>query len=156
MKRRAVVVSVLLLASSCGSSTLENAVPASDAPVSTEVLTELTVETVTTTMTPTTMTPTTTSVTTAAPTTTQVPVIPTPGAADTFSAEHLSLDSESWFESADQPDFVEAVAATWLTPQDVVLGVVQGGEAVAFPVDQMSYHHIANPTIGGLPYLVTY
>ncbi len=156
MKRRAVVVSVLLLASSCGSSTLENAVPASDAPVSTEVLTELTVETVTTTMTPTTMTPTTTSVTTAAPTTTQVPVIPTPGAADTFSAEHLSLDSGSWFESADQPDFVEAVAATWLTPQDVVLGVVQGGEAVAFPVDQMSYHHIANTTIGGLPYLVTY
>ena len=156
MKRRAVVVSVLLLASSCGSSTLENAVPASDAPVSTEVLTELTVETVTTTMTPTTMTPTTTSVTTAAPTTTQVPVIPPPGAADTFSAEHLSLDSESWFESADQPDFVEAVAATWLTPQDVVLGVVQGGEAVAFPVDQMSYHHIANTTIGGLPYLVTY
>ncbi len=156
MKRRAVVVSVLLLASSCGSSTLENAVPASDAPVSTEALTELTVETVTTTMTPTTMTPTTTSVTTAAPTTTQVPVIPTPGAADTFSAEHLSLDSESWFESADQPDFVEAVAATWLTPQDVVLGVVQGGEAVAFPVDQMSYHHIANTTIGGLPYLVTY
>lgn len=151
MKRRAVVVSVLLLASSCGSSTLENAVPASDAPVSTEVLTELTVETVTTTM-----TPTTTSVTTAAPTTTQVPVIPTPGAADTFSAEHLSLDSGSWFESADQPDFVEAVAATWLTPQDVVLGVVQGGEAVAFPVDQMSYHHIANTTIGGLPYLVTY
>ena len=150
------MVSVLLLASSCGSSTLENAVPASDAPVSTEVLTELTVENVTTTMTPTTMTPTTTSVTTAAPTTTQVPVIPTPGAADTFSAEHLSLDSESWFESADQPDFVEAVAATWLTPQDVVLGVVQGGEAVAFPVDQMSYHHIANTTIGGLPYLVTY
>jgi hypothetical protein len=151
MKHRAVMVLALLVASSCGSSTPETAVPATAAPVSTEAPDSSAVETTAVTQSAT-VAPTTT----AAPTTTQEPIIPTPGAADTFSADHLSLGSGSWFESADQPDFVEAVAATWLTPQDVVLGVVQGGEAVAFPVDQMSYHHIANTTIGGLPYLVTY
>ena len=140
------MVSALLLVSSCGSSTSETVASTTMAPASTEAPSSSAVET-TTMEAPT---------TTAAPTTTQVPIIPTPGAADTFSAEHLSLDSGSWFESADQPDFVEAAVATWLTPDDVVLGVIQGGEAVAFPVDQMSYHHIANTTIGGLPYLVTY
>ena len=49
-----------------------------------------------------------------------------------------------------------AVNATWLDPRDVVLGVVKGDVAVAFPVKQMAYHHIANVEIAGEPYLVTY
>ena len=53
-------------------------------------------------------------------------------------------------------DLVTAAEATWLGPDDVVLGVVGDGAAVAFPVMQMAYHHIANAQILGEPYLVTY
>ena len=34
--------------------------------------------------------------------------------------------------------------------------VAPDGEARAFPVDQMAYHHIANTTLAGEPFLVTY
>ena len=57
---------------------------------------------------------------------------------------------------ADEPEFVPAAEVDWLEPDDVVLGVVMGDEAVALPVDQMSFHHIANLTVAGEPYLVTY
>jgi hypothetical protein len=66
------------------------------------------------------------------------------------------LGPGAFFEPADDPGYVSAVEATWMEPRDVVLGVVRGGEAVAFPVNQMSFHHIANATIGGEPFLVTY
>lgn len=52
---------------------------------------------------------------------------------------------------------VEASRATWLDADDVVLGLVTpNGTAQAFPIRQMAYHHIANTTIDGEPYLVTY
>ena len=89
-----------------------------------------------------------------APTTTEPPAVT--GAAATFSAEHLLVGAGARFDSADDPEFVAADQATWVEPDDVVLGVLQGGEAVAFPIDQMSYHHIANTSVAGEPYLVTY
>ena len=51
---------------------------------------------------------------------------------------------------------VAAATATWMEPDDVVLGVVRGDEAHAFPASQMAFHHIANVTVAGEPYLVTY
>jgi len=93
----------------------------------------------------------------AAPTT--APTTTTPlvtGAAAAFSPDHLMVGPGSFFESADDPLLVPASVATWLEPDDVVLGVLQDGEAAAFPVDQMAYHHIANTTVAGEPYLVTY
>ena len=79
-------------------------------------------------------------------------------AADTFDPAGLSAagGGRSRFVPLDDPEMIPADEATWLEPDDVVLGVVWGGEAQAFPVDQMAYHHIANTTIAGEPYLVTY
>ena len=34
--------------------------------------------------------------------------------------------------------------------------VERGGEARAYPISQIEYHHIVNDTIAGEPYLVTY
>ena len=78
------------------------------------------------------------------------------GAAATFSMEHLNLGAGSQFVPVDDSNYVPAASATWLDPRDVVLGVVRGDVAVAFPVKQMAYHHIANVEIAGEPYLVTY
>lgn len=55
------------------------------------------------------------------------------------------------FDVLDNPRMVAAAEATWLDDNAVVMGVVHNGEAQAFPIDQMAYHHIANE-----PYLVTY
>ncbi len=79
-------------------------------------------------------------------------------AADTFDPAGLSAagGGRSRFVPLDDPEMIPADEATWLEPDDVVLGVVWGGEAQAFPVDQMAYHHIANTTVAGEPYLVTY
>ena len=78
------------------------------------------------------------------------------GAAATFSPDHLMVGVGARFTVLDDPPFVAAAEATWLRPEDVVLGVVRNGEAVAFPVMQMAYHHIANVHISGRPFLVTY
>lgn len=60
------------------------------------------------------------------------------------------------FVVLDNPEMIPANEATWLMPDEIVLGVEQNGEVHAYPVSQMVYHHIANTTIGGEPYLVTY
>jgi hypothetical protein len=38
----------------------------------------------------------------------------------------------------------------------MVIGVEQNDEARAYPLSQMVYHYVANDTIGGEPYLLTY
>ncbi len=79
------------------------------------------------------------------------------GAAATFSQDQLLEGAGAdMFIALDNPAYIAPSEATWLSPDDVVLGVVRGEEAVAFPVKQMAYHHIANTTIAGEPYLVTY
>ena len=62
----------------------------------------------------------------------------------------------SGFVVLDNPTMIEAAQATWLDADEIVLGVEQNDEAQAFPISQMAYHHIANTTVGGEPYLVTY
>ena len=60
------------------------------------------------------------------------------------------------FIPLDNPVPVSAAIATWLRPDDFVLGVERGGAARAYPISQIQYHHIVNDTIAGEPYLVTY
>ena len=43
-----------------------------------------------------------------------------------------------------------------ITDASYVLGIANNGEARAYPLDMMWYHHIANDTVGGEPWLVTY
>ena len=62
----------------------------------------------------------------------------------------------SRFVPLDNPDVVTADAATFLQPDDRVLGVTVNGESRAYPINMMTYHHVANDVVGGLPVLVTF
>ncbi len=73
-----------------------------------------------------------------------------------FDEAGLSLGPGRAFTVLDDPPMVPASSALWLKDDDVMLGIVNGGEAHAFPAAQLAYHHIVNTTIAGEPYLVTY
>jgi len=78
-----------------------------------------------------------------------------PSEATSFDPKGL-LRMEVPFIPLDNPVPVTAATATWLRPDDFVLGVERGGEARAYPISQIAYHHLVNDTIAGEPYLVTY
>jgi len=46
--------------------------------------------------------------------------------------------------------------ASFVSDGDMVLAVELNGDAAAYPVRQIAYHHVVQDTIGGIPVLVTY
>ncbi len=54
-----------------------------------------------------------------------------------------------------QPKFV-SVADTFLGPADMVVGVVVGAEARAYPLKMMTWHHVINDTVGTIPMMITF
>lgn len=46
--------------------------------------------------------------------------------------------------------------AGFVTDNDVVLAVESNGEAVAYPVRLMAYHHVVQDVVGGTPIVATY
>jgi Protein of unknown function (DUF3179) len=52
--------------------------------------------------------------------------------------------------------FVEAKSADFVADDEMVMAVNVNGDAVAFPVRQMAYHHIAQTVVGGAPITATY
>ncbi len=52
--------------------------------------------------------------------------------------------------------FVAAAAATDVEPDEPVIGVARSGDAVAFPVTRLGYHHLVNTTLGRVPIVGTY
>ena len=46
--------------------------------------------------------------------------------------------------------------AAFVGEQDMVLAVENNGEAVAYPVRLMAYHHVVGDTVGGTPIVATY
>ena len=46
--------------------------------------------------------------------------------------------------------------AHFVSDTDMVLAVEINGEAVAYPVRQMAYHHVVNDVVGGKPITATY
>ncbi len=73
-----------------------------------------------------------------------------------FDEDGLETDTLT-FIALDDPRMVPASQADWIDDDDIVLGFVHSsGEAHAFPTTQMSFHHVANITVAGTPYLVTY
>jgi hypothetical protein len=111
-----------------------------------------------------TATPSATPKPTPAPIATPRPQSPT--AADSFDPAGLTVDADSsglatnpgiGFISLDDPIMIPAGDAVWLEDDEIVMGLVaHNGETRAFPVRQMAYHHIANLSVAGVPYLVTY
>ena len=56
--------------------------------------------------------------------------------------------SNSAYAAASEASFVEA--------DDMVLAVAVNGEAAAYPVRLLAYHHIVHDVVGGVPIVVTY
>ena len=63
---------------------------------------------------------------------------------------------EWMFNPLPQPQFVAAAKATFVDPNDLVLAVSVDGDAAAYPIRQMAYHHLVNDRIGRTPAVVTY
>lgn len=60
------------------------------------------------------------------------------------------------FSPVDEARFVTVADAGFLEPEHLVLGVSIAGEAKAYPVAMMTYHHIVNDRLAGEPYVATY
>ena len=63
---------------------------------------------------------------------------------------------EWMFRPFPDPRFVAAAAATDIEPDEPVIGIARGGDAVAFPVTRIGYHHLVNTTLGDVPIVGTY
>jgi hypothetical protein len=50
----------------------------------------------------------------------------------------------------------EAQSQSKLDPKEMVMAVNFGGDARAYPISQMAYHHILNDVVDGTPIAVTY
>lgn len=49
-----------------------------------------------------------------------------------------------------------AAGASWVEDEEPVLSVSLNGDAAAYPVRQVAYHHIVQDVVGGVPVAVTY
>jgi hypothetical protein len=63
---------------------------------------------------------------------------------------------EWMFAPMPKPGFVRAAEADFVAPGDMVLGVAIGGDAAAYPVRELAYHHVVNDAAGGTPIVATY
>ena len=52
--------------------------------------------------------------------------------------------------------FARVNDAGFVSDGDMVLAVELNGDAAAYPIRQIAYHHVVQDTIGGIPVLVTY
>ncbi len=75
------------------------------------------------------------------------------GAAAVFSRLNIF---EKMFAPMGTTAFVPAAAADWVEDTDPVLAVTLNGDSAAFPVRQISYHHVVEDTVGGVPVVATY
>jgi hypothetical protein len=52
--------------------------------------------------------------------------------------------------------YVSPTEASFVGDSDMVLAVENNGEAVAYPVRLMAYHHVVQDVVGGTPLIATY
>ena len=63
---------------------------------------------------------------------------------------------EWMFNPLGTPQFVDASKATFVHDDDVVMAVKIKDQAVAYPILQLAYHHVANDIVAGEPIVATY
>jgi uncharacterized protein DUF3179 len=77
----------------------------------------------------------------------------------------LLLGASAWLARTDYFEFmfrpdpsprVWKISQAALEPDDMVLVVRQGGDARAYPIRMMAYHHLVNDTVAGVALLPTY
>jgi len=60
------------------------------------------------------------------------------------------------FNPLPNADYARVSEAGFVADSDMVMTVELNGEAVAYPVRQMAYHHVINDVVGGKPITATY
>jgi hypothetical protein len=66
-------------------------------------------------------------------------------------------DPFEWmFHPLPRPGFVASERASFVEPRDLVLAVTINGDAAAYPIRLMAYHHVVNDRVGGVPLAATY
>ncbi len=63
---------------------------------------------------------------------------------------------EWMFHPLTQTAYARTGDAGFVADADMVLAVQKKGEAVAYPVRQMAYHHLVHDVVGGTPIVATY
>lgn len=63
---------------------------------------------------------------------------------------------EWMFNPLESARFARVSETDFVKDDEMVLAVVINGDAAAFPVRQMAYHHIAQTQVGGVPITATY
>ena len=63
---------------------------------------------------------------------------------------------EWMFNPLENANFAKVSETDFVADDEMVLAVKINGDAVAFPVRQMAYHHIAQDVVGGTPITATY
>jgi hypothetical protein len=63
---------------------------------------------------------------------------------------------EWMFNPLPNADYARAAEAGFVADSDMVMAIEINGDAVAFPVRQMAYHHVVNDVVGGKPITATY
>jgi len=58
--------------------------------------------------------------------------------------------------SIDNPKFVEASDANFVSDDDLVIGLEINGETKAYPLSILVWHEIVNDNVGGIPVAITY
>lgn len=63
---------------------------------------------------------------------------------------------EWMFNPLPNAGYARADAATFAGDTDLVMAVSRNGEAAAYPIRQLAYHHLVQDTVGRVPIVVTY
>jgi hypothetical protein len=63
---------------------------------------------------------------------------------------------EWMFNALPDARYAPAREASFVEPSDIVLAVTLDGDAAAYPIRQIAYHHVVNDRIGRTPAVVTY
>ncbi|HBB87745.1 MAG TPA: hypothetical protein DC047_09035 [Blastocatellia bacterium] len=63
---------------------------------------------------------------------------------------------EWMFNPLSNAGYVKTSEAGFVADTDIVLAVDNDGEAAAYPVRQMAYHHLVQDVVGGKPIVATY
>ncbi|HEY1402839.1 MAG TPA: DUF3179 domain-containing (seleno)protein [Pyrinomonadaceae bacterium] len=60
------------------------------------------------------------------------------------------------FKPLERSAYVAADKVDFVGEEEMVLAVEVNGDAVAYPIRQLAYHHVVADTVGGLPVVSTY
>jgi hypothetical protein len=63
---------------------------------------------------------------------------------------------EWMFNPLPNADYARVAEAGYVADSDMVMAIEINGDAVAYPVRTMAYHHVVNDVVGGKPITATY